>query len=53
MFFTYTLALAIAASILSGVIGSWYNLEPVASKTAFAITAPMQIIAGSPPPWGA
>jgi hypothetical protein len=46
-------ACRIASLILSGVMGSWYSLAPVSSKTAFAITAPMQTMAGSPPPWGA
>ena len=36
----------------AGVIGSSKRRTPVASKIAFAITAPMVIIAGSPPPCG-
>jgi penicillin amidase len=39
-----------AANILSGVMGSRYNLTPTASKMAFAITAPTHTMGGSPPP---
>jgi hypothetical protein len=35
-----------ASSTLSGVIGNLYNLAPVASKIAFAITAPIDLIEG-------
>jgi len=31
-------------------MGSWNSLAPVASWMALAITAAMQMIAGSPPP---
>jgi len=41
-----------ASNTLLGVIGSCNSLAPVALKIAFATTAPMQIIAGSPPPCG-
>ncbi len=40
-----------AASTRSGVIGSWYNRAPEASKMALARTAPIPMMAGSPPPW--
>jgi len=39
-----------ACLIRSGVIGIWSSLVPVASWMTLVITAPMQIIAGSPPP---
>ena len=39
-----------ASLILSGVIGSCNTRAPVASNTALAITAPIQIMGGSPPP---
>jgi len=39
-----------AANILSGVTGIRFTLAPQASKTALAIAAPTQIMAGSPPP---
>ena len=32
---------------VAGVIGIWCNLAPIASKMAFAATAPTRIIAGS------
>lgn len=42
---------AFTASLMrSGVSGSRFNLTPAASKSAFAIRAPMQVIGGSPPP---
>jgi len=40
----------IASLIRSGIIGSWNSRAPEASKTALASTAPMPMIAGSPPP---
>ncbi|MEI9477133.1 MAG: hypothetical protein WCO26_11215 [Deltaproteobacteria bacterium] len=49
-YFTFTLATA--SFTLGGVIGSWWSLAPVASNTALAMTAPMQTMGGSPPPWG-
>ena len=32
-------------------MGSWYSRAPLASNIALATTAPMLIMAGSPPPW--
>jgi hypothetical protein len=43
----------IAWRTLSAVSGSLNNRTPIASNTAFAITAPAVVMAGSPPPWGA
>src|SRR3972149_6245221 len=44
---------AMAASTRAGVMGSRSTWTPVASKIAFATTAPMLMMAGSPPPFGA
>jgi len=44
---------AIAARTRSGVIGSLNKRAPVASKMALAITAPVVVMGGSPPPCGA
>ena len=42
---------AIALRTRSGVMGNWSRRAPVASWIALATTAPMMIMAGSPPPW--
>ena len=46
---TYAFAI-IAARTRSGDMGSWSSRKPVASWTALAMTAPVRMMAGSPPP---
>src|ERR1035441_7866664 len=41
-----------AAWMRSGVMGNWSSRAPVRSYIALAITAPMRMMAGSPPPCG-
>ncbi len=42
-----------ASVTLVGVMGNWSSRAPVAAQMALATTAPMVMIAGSPPPCGA